>query len=240
LREKALLHFKNNELELAIKIYKQLVLELSDKHYVWQEFSECIISDNSLKIGMLSKALILEKNEDFLGDIHLNLAKALIDENLLENALIELKAYKKHREIKGWKLSSDFDELQPKRIQVKLSLKDNQELYRKYIPFAENFAYADFDWTEVVLADKWKDKKGKERLTFTRRKNNRVCYREKSFCSFKAIRARTGFQVQTSQKRNKKEVENRFSWIGKSIITEYKYIPLIAGQNRKKTLGNTE
>jgi hypothetical protein len=26
-----------------------------------------------------------EKNEDFLGDIHLNLAKVLIDENLLEN-----------------------------------------------------------------------------------------------------------------------------------------------------------
>ena len=61
LREKALLHFKNNELELAIKIYKHLVLELADKHYVWQEFSDCIISDNSLKIGMLSKALSLER-----------------------------------------------------------------------------------------------------------------------------------------------------------------------------------
>jgi len=63
LREQALLHFKNNELELAIKIYKQLVLELGDKHYVWQEFSDCIISDNSLKIGMLSKALSLEKTK---------------------------------------------------------------------------------------------------------------------------------------------------------------------------------
>jgi hypothetical protein len=83
LREKALLHFKNNELELAIKIYKQLVLELADKHYVWQEFSDCIVSNNSLKIGMLSKALSLEKNEDFLGDIHLDLAKSLIDENLI-------------------------------------------------------------------------------------------------------------------------------------------------------------
>jgi hypothetical protein len=167
LREKALLHFKNNELELAIKIYKQLVLELADKHYVWQEFSDCIVSDNPLKIGMLSKALSLEKNEDFLGDIHLDLAKVLIDENLLENALIELEAYKKHRELKGWKLSSAFDELHKKASSVKQSLKDNRELYKKYIPFAENFAYADFDWTEVVLVDKWKDDKGKERLTFT-------------------------------------------------------------------------
>ena len=145
LREKALLHFKNKELEFAIKIYKQLVLELSNKHYVWQEFSDCIISDNSLKIGMLSKALSLEKNEDFLGDIHLDLAKALIDENLLENALVELEAYKKHREIKGWKLSSLFDELHEKASSIKQSLKDNRELYKKYIPFAENFSYADLN-----------------------------------------------------------------------------------------------
>ena len=131
-------------------------MELSNKHYVWQEFSDCIISDNSLKIGMLSKALSLEKNEDFLGDIHLDLAKTLIDENLLENALVELETYKKHREIKGWKLSSLFDELHKKASSIKQSLKDNQELYKKYIPFAENFSYADFDWTELVLVDKWK------------------------------------------------------------------------------------
>ena len=87
-----MIHFKNNELESAVKIYKQLVLELANKHYVWQEFSDCIISDNSLKIGMLSKALSLEKR--FLGDIHLDLAKVLIDENMLENALVELEVYK--------------------------------------------------------------------------------------------------------------------------------------------------
>ncbi|MCH5719898.1 DUF7017 domain-containing protein [Niabella hibiscisoli] len=94
LREKALLHLKNNELEWAIDIYKQLALELANKYYIWQEFSSCIISDSSLKIGMLSKALSLERNEDFLGDIHLDLAKVLISENLLENALVELEAYK--------------------------------------------------------------------------------------------------------------------------------------------------
>jgi hypothetical protein len=167
LREKALLHFKNNELDLAIKIYKQLVLELADKYYVWQEFSKCIVSDNSLKIGMLSKALSLEKNEDFLGDIHIDLASLLIDENFLENAFVEIEAYKKHREIKGLKLSSLYEDLYKKASSVKQSLKDNQELYKKFIHFAENFAYAEIDWTEVVLVDKWKDEKGRERLTFT-------------------------------------------------------------------------
>lgn len=234
LREKALLHFRNNELELAIKIYKQLVLELADKHYVWQEFSDCIISDNSLKIGMLSKALSLEKNEDFLGAIHLNLATVFIDENLLENALIELEAYKNHREIKGWKLASIFDELHKKASSVKQSLKDNRELYKKYIPFAENFAYADFEWTEVVLADKWKDKKGQERLTFTDGKTIEFAIGKNRFEVLRQSELGQIFKFKLNKQEIKKEVENRFSWIGKNIITEHKYIPLIAGKTEKK------
>ncbi|WP_435254702.1 tetratricopeptide repeat protein [Tenacibaculum sp. A30] len=234
LREKALLHFKNNELELAIKIYKQLVLELANKHYVWQEFSDCIVSDNSLKIGMLSKALRLEKNEDFLGDIHLNLAKVMIDENLLENALVELEAYKKHREIKGWKLSSIFDELHKKASSVKQSLKDNRELYKKYIPFAENFAYADFDWTEVVLADNWKDKKGKERLTFTNGETIEFSIGKNRFEVLKHSKLGQIFKFKLHKQEIKKEIENNFSWLSNNIITEYKYIPLIVNKTEKQ------
>jgi len=234
LREKALLHFKNTELELAIKIYKQLVLELATKHYVWQEFSNCIVSDNPIKIGMLSKALSLEKNEDFLGDIHLNLATALISENLLENALIELESYKKHREIKGWKLSSIFDELHKKASSVELNLKDNRELHKKYIPFAEDFAYADFDWTEVVLADKWKDKKGKERLTFTDGKTIEFVIGKNRFEVFKKSELGQVLKFKLHKQEIKKEVENSLYSFGKRFISEYKYFPLIADKSEKK------
>jgi len=234
LREKALLHFKNNELDLAIKIYRQLVLELADKHYVWQEFSNCIVSDNSLKIGMLSKALSLEKNEDFLGDIHLDLAKSLIDENQLENALVELEAYKKHREIKGWKLSSLFDDLYNNASTVKQDLKDNRELYKKFIPFAENFAYSDFDWTEVVLAEKWKDDKGKERFTFTDGKTIEFAIGKNRFEVLRQSELGQIFKFKLHKQEIKKEVENRFSWFGKNIITEYKYIPLIVEKAEKQ------
>lgn len=234
LREKALLHFKNNELELAIKIYKQLVLELADKHYVWQEFSDCIASDNSLKIGMLSKALSLEKNEDFLGDIHLDLAKVLIDENLLENALVELEAYKKHREIRGWKLSSIFDELQQKASSVKQSIKDNRELYKEYIPFAENFAYADFDWTEVVLVDKWKDDKGKERLCFTDGKTIEFAIGKNRYEILKQSELGQIFKFKLHKQEIKKEVEDWLSIFGKKNVVEYKYIPLIAEKSEEE------
>ncbi|MFN5310079.1 MAG: DUF7017 domain-containing protein [Candidatus Kapaibacterium sp.] len=234
LREKALLHFKNNEIELAIKIYKQLVLELSNKHYVWQEFSDCFISDNSLKIGMLSKALSLENNEDFLGDIHLDLAKALIVENLLENALVELEVYKKHRVIKGWKLSPLFDELYNKVSSTKQSLKDNRELYKKYIPFAENFAYRDFDWIELVLVDKWKDEKGKDRLTFTDGKTIEFAIGKNRFEVLKKSDLGQILKFKLHKQEIKKEVENRYSRISKKIITEYKYIPLIVEKSEKQ------
>lgn len=232
-REKALLHFKNNELELAIKIYKQLVLELADKYYVWQEFSNCIVSDNSLKIGMLSKALSLEKNEDFLGDIHLDLAKLLIDENRLENAFVELEAYKKHREIKGWQLSSQFNELQQKAISDKISSKDNRELYKKYIPFAENFAYSDFDWVEVVLVDKWKDDKGKERLTFTDGKTIEFAIRKNRLEILKQSELGQILKFKLHKLEIKKEFEAKVAWFEKTVVTEYKYIPLIVSKTGK-------
>ena len=234
LREKALLHFKNNELELAIKIYKQLVLELADKYYVWQEFSDCIVSDNLLKIGTLSKALSLEKNEDFLGDIHLDLAKVLIDENLLENSLIELEAYKKHREIKGWKLSSIFDELHKKTSSVKQSLTDNWELYKKYIPFAENFAYSDIEWTEVVLVDKWKDDKGKERLCYTDGQTIEFVIGKNRFEVLNRSELGQIFKFKLHKQEVKKEVDDRLSIFGKKSIVEYKYIPLIAEKSEKE------
>ena len=234
LREKALIHFKNNELELAIKIYKQLVLELATKHYVWQEFSNCIVSDNPIKIGMLSKALNLERNEDFLGDIHLDLASALIGEKLLENALIELESYKKHREIKGWKLSSNFDELHKKASSVELNLTNNLELYKKYIPFAEDFAYADFEWTEVVLADKWNDKKGKERLTFTDGKTIEFVIGKNRFEIFNNSELGQVLKFKLHKQEIKKEVENSHFSFGKRFITEHKYIPLIAEKSEKK------
>ena len=234
LREKALLHFKNNELDLAIKIYKQLVLELADKHYVWQEFSDCIVSDNSLKIGMLSKALSLEKNEDFLGDIHLELSKLLIDDNLLENALVELEAYKKHRELKGWKLSPQYEDLSKKASSNIQSLTDNRELYKKFIPLAENFAYADFLWTEVVLVDKWKDDKGKDRLTFTDGKSIEFVIGKNRFEVLKQSELGQILKFKLHKQEIKKEVEAKFSWLGKTVVTEYKHIPLVAEKSEKK------
>lgn len=234
IREKALLHIKQKEFDLATKIYKKLVLELGDKYYVWQEFSECINSDNKLKIGMYSKALSLEKNEDFLGDIHLKLATILVEENLWDNALFELETYKKHKESKSWKLSSDFGSIYSRAQSAKLNITDNRELYNKFIPIAENFAYQDINWREFVLVDKWKNEE-KERITFINSDSSiEFSIGINRLAGLRKIRIGQICKLKLHKQEVKKEVDSPYSWQPKRIIVEYKYIPLIIEQSDKE------
>ena len=71
---------------------------MSEKYYVWSELADCIQDSNELKIALLSKALLVERNEDFLSSIHLTLADLLIKEELTSEALCELNIYKKFHE----------------------------------------------------------------------------------------------------------------------------------------------
>lgn len=231
LREKALLHTRNNEFNKAIEIFKQLVLELSDKYYIWQEFSECIKSDNKIKIGMLAKALRLEKNEDFLGDIHLALAETLLEENLKEHAFIELELYRKHRELKNWRLDPYYEDLAKKAEAG--NLKNNNELYESYILLAENYAYGNIPWTEVVFIDKWKNKKDKERLTFGNGKDLEFIVRRKQFKVLKNAQVGEIFNVRLFKKEVEKKVDDFFYFISEKIVKEYKYVPLVVQKSEK-------
>ncbi|KAA6329520.1 hypothetical protein EZS27_021679 [termite gut metagenome] len=232
-REKALLHIKNQDLDSAIKIYRELVLDLGDKHYIWHEFSTCL-SDKNLKIGMLSKALEMQKQEDFLGDIHLDLARLLIEENIFENAFFELQAYKNHRESKSWKLSALYEELKSKINISNSNIKTNRDLYKKYIPLAESFAYQDIDWTEVVLVDRWKNEDKKEKLAFTDGKSIDFSVGINRFTRLEHPEQGQIYKFKLHKQEIKKEIESKDIWKRKTIVTEYKYIPLIVEKSDKK------
>ena len=53
---------------------------------------------------MLCKAVAMEKNEDFIGNIRLSLAECLINEGMKAEACHELKLYKDNYDAKGWKV----------------------------------------------------------------------------------------------------------------------------------------
>ncbi|WP_143087636.1 DUF7017 domain-containing protein [Chitinophaga sp. YR627] len=233
-REKALLHMRCKQIDAAIGIYRELVLELGDKHYIWQEFSSCFATDTRIKIGMLSKALSLEKNEDFLGEIRIDLARHLIRENLPGNAIIELETYKKHRELKGWRLSADFESLYEKCRSSQNGFTNNKSLYREYIPLAENFAYSHIAWTDLVVINKWKDEKGREKaalsngqsIHFTTGAHRFIILREAERGEVLKFRLHI-------QETDDEDLNYEYSWLGDVKFKNHKYIPLMAERTDK-------
>ncbi|EKT4520706.1 tetratricopeptide repeat protein [Flavobacterium psychrophilum] len=167
-REYAILLAKNNESEEAIKIYKNLVLELGDQSYVWHEFALLFSDENlDLAIGMLSMAIKLQKDENFLGTTRLDLADKLIKLNKLEKAKIELNTYQEYRLANSKNVSEQFNVLAVFVKEIEPQKKDNLDFYYDQILQAESFAYQDIKWSELVFIEKWKNDKNKEKLSFT-------------------------------------------------------------------------
>lgn len=167
LREKALLHIKNGEKSEAENLFQDLVPKLGTNYYIWQEFAECFEDDVPIQIGMLLKALSLEKNEDFLGDIRLKLSKLLIKVGQESLAAQELKKYKDHRVKKSWNLSEEYSKLFNQVPEVDLDQNIDSSFYKEYISRAEKIAYKNLDWIEVVLVDRWKSREGKKTMKFS-------------------------------------------------------------------------
>ena len=163
-REKALLYAVKEDFDNAISIYKELTFELFDKAYFWNEFSSLIESNNDLKIAMLCKAALLEKNDNFLGEVRLSLAQMFIANKSLEKAGIELQLYKNNRLKNKWKFPVEFEELSK---QTTLTKGNNVDFYLENSRIAEEFAFSEVSWTKLVLIDSFKDKKNKKRLIFS-------------------------------------------------------------------------
>ena len=131
--------------------YLELLTKMPEKFYLWAELAACT-DDNVLKTGLLLKAKSLERNEDFLGDIHLALADALLAQGDTTYASRELDTYIKHREEKGWNIPHAYEVLKERVDKTSSSTTVNEN---DCICAAEEFAYSKFDPYDFVLTEKW-------------------------------------------------------------------------------------
>lgn len=151
----------------AIKIYKNILLNLNDQAYVWHEFAVLIAGSNlEVAISMLCKAIGIQKNEDFLGDIHLQLAKLLVGEGKLNEAKNEINVYKDHRTKKEWKISEAYESLK-ETLQSIDAIGDNLIFYKSHCALAEEYICSDIPWKDFLLYDKWESKKKHKIFAFT-------------------------------------------------------------------------
>ena len=165
IRSKALILLRIGQQDEARAIYKKLCLKMGEKYYIWSEFADCLDNIN-VKISLLCKAISLEKNEDFIGKIRLELARLLIKLQEYEYAIVELQQYKTHYTKMGWHLNADVDSLINQCCNASPTKDRNKSFYIEKSHFAENYAYADIPYTEMTLVDIHKNENGKERLFF--------------------------------------------------------------------------
>ena len=164
--------------EETIQIYKKLLFDMGEKYYLWSELAACTEEEeNTIRIGLLLKALKLERNEDFLGNIHLELAEAWIHEDFGGNARIELDAYLQHRNEKGWSVSESYNHLK-KVLENVADSKCNH--FQTYIQQAEDFVYSDYEWKDFVLTERW-TQNGVNRCSFSDGQSHSFVVKTKRF-----------------------------------------------------------
>lgn len=225
IRSKALLYLRAGQLTKARSIYKELCLKMGDRYYIWSEFAECW-KDSKIKIALLCKSLSLEKNEDFIGKIRLNLARELIKAKYFENAAIELEQYKAHYTKMGWRIDADVDSLMAQCPSM-ASLKDkNASFYESQIPIAEEHAYADIPYTEMVLVDSWKNDDGKVMLSFVDGDSIEFATKNKRFPLLRDCKEGQVLRFKLYKDESVVTIPNEYSWQKPKKETITKYIPL--------------
>lgn len=233
IRSKAIILLHAGQLEEAKAIYKDLCLKMGEKYYIWQEFSNCWV-DTDTKIALLCKAISLEKNEDFIGKIRLELARQLILAGRPDNALVEINLYKKHYTQMGWRISAEV-----KYLQTQCSISgpvgsDNDALYHEFIPKAEEFAFADIPYTEVVLVDKWKNEDGKSLMAFTDGDSVDFVINKKRFSILRDAHKGQVWKMKLYKEETVKTTPSPNRWIPSKKEVTVKYIPLIINQSDKR------
>lgn len=226
IRSKALLHLRAGQLPKARSIYKDLCLKMGEKYYIWSEFADCWKEPN-IKISLLCKALSLEKNEDFIGKIRLELARQLIKAKKFENAAVELNLYKKHYTKMGWRIDPDVENLLEQCSSVAPAKDKNASLYAEFIPDAEERAYSDIPYTELVLVDKWKNEDGKEMMTFVDGDSIEFTTNKKRFPALRDSHLGQVWKVKLNKEETETIVPDVYSWRPPKKEIKIKYVPLI-------------
>ena len=177
MRQHAIVYAWRSDFLSAIRIYKSLLHEMVDRYYLWSELAGFVMNDDTLTIGLLSKALTLERNEQYIGATRLALAEVLLRQGKMQEAATELAFYARNRQV----LNQRYRLLSEKVIGVK-PLDSNKLFYASSISVAMNFVFDDLDSTIMTLVDKNKQN-GKEYCFLTDGKgiNARVAVRHYPF-----------------------------------------------------------
>lgn len=161
-RDLAILTIAKGNKEKALSIYRSLLLRLN-RFYVWKELAEAT-DDIELKISAYCMAIVSEPKDEFLGDVHLALAKLMIDEGAFPEAKRELQTYADTHNKNRWRLKDDYYVLSSQVANSTIQTESNIPFYELHMASAENFVYSDIDWTTMFVADVYVQRDGEKHI----------------------------------------------------------------------------
>ena len=155
----AQLYYWLNDTDKAIAEYKK-ILRTSPEWFIWKHLGD-ICEDTEVKISMYCKAMTMMGKDEYIGELRLNLASLLLEQNK-EHAAYEIEQYMKTYKENGWKISGDVYMLQSK-VQGIVPSTQAKQFYRNNIEKAEDFAYSDIPVEELTYNGIVTNHTGKEK-----------------------------------------------------------------------------
>ena len=125
----------------AFAILKELPAKIKQP-FLWGDIAD-LAPTRELSIAALCKLITEQRNENFLGDARLRLAKLLIADGRYKEALREAETFYDARRAAGWKIDDDYVAVRSAiPIDTKL-IADNNALYKKQLESLEELLYTD-------------------------------------------------------------------------------------------------
>ncbi len=138
----------------VIDRYKHLLLSKPDKFFLWNELGDFITNNEKIKAGLYVHARNTGSKEEFVGKIHLKLARLYLRHQSPAASLAELEAYSRCYTQNGWKLNDDYKQLRDQIPQGTVAARDFA-MERRCEDAALEMVYSDIEWKQRILAERW-------------------------------------------------------------------------------------
>ena len=142
----------------AVKAYKKLAL-ITGQSYIWSDLA-ALLTDPVQRKAALCKALLLQRDVNRTGRLHLGLAQLLIKENKFPEAACELRQYRDIYTRNGWHLSDYYQRLRQSVPADTQPVRDNRSLYQASLTALDDFLYSDLPEVSLALTTEFKDRRG--------------------------------------------------------------------------------
>ena len=142
----------------ALKAYKKLAL-ITGQSYIWSDLA-ALLTDPVQRKAALCKALLLQRDVNKTGRLHLGLAQLLIKENRFTEAACELRQYRDIYTRNGWHLSDFYQRLRQSVPADTQPVRDNRSFYQASLAALDDFLYSDLPEVALTLTTEFKDRRG--------------------------------------------------------------------------------